>query len=265
MWEESSVVNVSNIYTITAMRWKSDGSRLTTGSLCGVVDLYDACLRKIKMKGDWDVTYTSASSLILKSKKENSDARISLKSRFGCEIKNIKLYQDRYAVAHTTETLMVCDTAAATPSVAEVRWNYNETGHGKDKQSRERFFFDNDFSCMVHYNGELNVIEYGATDILGSCRTEHVSSHLLSVRINEARHANENAVKKIAYLLDKQTIRIFDLATHLEQTINHDAKIDWLELNQRGNKLLFRDKKRQLHLYDVTLDKKVSHASQTFL
>lgn len=34
-------------------------------------------------------------------------------------------------------------------------------------------------------------------------------------------------------------------------TISHDSKIDWLELNETGHKLLFRDKKmrvRQLHL-----------------
>ena len=36
-----------------------------------------------------------------------------------------------------------------------------------------------------------------------------------------------------------------------EATINHDNKIDWLELNQRATKLLFRDKRRALHLYDI--------------
>ena len=33
--------------------------------------------------------------------------------------------------------------------------------------------------------------------------------------------------------------------------ISHDSKIDWLELNGRGNLLLFRDKRRQLHLYNI--------------
>ena len=30
-----------------------------------------------------------------------------------------------------------------------------------------------------------------------------------------------------------------------------DSRIDWLELNQRASKLLFRDKRRALHLYDI--------------
>ena len=33
--------------------------------------------------------------------------------------------------------------------------------------------------------------------------------------------------------------------------VNHESKIDWLELNETGHKLLFRDKKLKLHLYDI--------------
>jgi len=33
--------------------------------------------------------------------------------------------------------------------------------------------------------------------------------------------------------------------------INHDSKIDFLELNARANKLIFRDKRRQLYLYNL--------------
>ena len=69
---------------------------------------------------------------------------------------------------------------------------------------------------------------------------------------SDARHAKEQGVKKIAYLLDMQAIRVLDLESgHAEATINHDCKIDWLELNLRGSKLLFRDKRRALHLFDV--------------
>jgi intraflagellar transport protein 172 len=42
-WEESSVKNIENLFTVTAIGWKADGSRLAIGALCGVVDLYDAC------------------------------------------------------------------------------------------------------------------------------------------------------------------------------------------------------------------------------
>ena len=41
---------IENYYTVTALSWKSDGSKLCTGSLCGSVDLYDASMKKIKYK-----------------------------------------------------------------------------------------------------------------------------------------------------------------------------------------------------------------------
>ena len=88
---------------------------------------------------------------------------------------------------------------------------------------------------------------------------------VLSVRINERPPVRNNRSegktmdgengddnKKIAYLLDVHTIRIMDLSTNIGlATINHDARIDWMELNGRANLLLFRDKRRQLHLYDI--------------
>lgn len=97
--------------------------------------------------------------------------------------------------------------------------------------------------------------------------------------------------KKIAYLMDYQTIRILDLVSGIGvATINHETKVcghrprlrpffclsmansinsfcslpkwkpcnnpgsvtqvDWLELNPSTSKLLFRDRQRNLHLYD---------------
>ncbi|GBG85805.1 hypothetical protein CBR_g40614 [Chara braunii] len=41
-------------------------------------------------------------------------------------------------------------------------------------------------------------------------------------------------------------------------TINHDSKIDWLELNPRASHLLYRDKKRQLHLFNIVTQERVS-------
>ena len=47
-------------------------------------------------------------------------------------------------------------------------------------------------------------------------------------------------------------IRILDLVTNATSaTVSHDSRVDWLELNSRGSLLLFRDKRRRLHLYDV--------------
>mmetsp|Transcript_11730 Transcript_11730/g.22317 ORF Transcript_11730/g.22317 Transcript_11730/m.22317 type:complete len:1744 (-) Transcript_11730:31-5262(-) len=236
-WEEASCTVVENLYTVTALCWKADGSRLVTGSLCGAVDTYDACIRRYLYRGKYEFTYTSLSSVIVK--RLSTGARMALKSKF--EIKKINIFQDRYLAAHTVRTLMVGDLQ--TTSLSEVEWG----GAGKEK-----FFFDNENACMVFNAGELSLVEYGNNTILGSLRTEYMSPHLISLRLNEARNKNEAAVKKIAYLLDSQAVRVLDLVSGVsESTYSHDCKIDWLELNQRATKLLFRDKRRALHLYDV--------------
>lgn len=36
--------------------------------------------------------------------------------------------------------------------------------------------------------------------------------------------------------------------------VTHDSKIDWLELNETGHRLLFRDKKMRLTLLDIRSD-----------
>lgn len=50
--------------------------------------------------------------------------------------------------------------------------------------------------------------------------------------------------KKLAYLLDMKTICVVDLVQDtMIQQVNHNSKIDWIELNETSQKLLFRDKK----------------------
>lgn len=83
--------------------------------------------------------------------------------------------------------------------------------------------------CLVHKAGSLSVVEYGSNDVLATCRTEHMSPYLLSAAEVEARGTSA-AVKRVAYLLDLQTIRVIDLLTGGQSlvTISHDAKIVWL-------------------------------------
>jgi intraflagellar transport protein 172 len=54
-------------------------------------------------------------------------------------------------------------------------------------------------------------------------------------------------------------VRILDLTSGITMaTINHEAKVDWLELNTRATHLLFRDKKRQLHLYNLAKQERIT-------
>jgi intraflagellar transport protein 172 len=250
-WEDAGAKPVPNMYSVTSLGWKADGSRLVVTSLCGAVDMYDACIRRYRYKGKFEFTYVSHSTVIVK--RLSTGTRIVLKSQFGYEILKVNVYQDRYLVAHTDTTLLMGDLV--TCKLSEVQWN-SSAGH-------EKFFFDNPQVCMVYHAGELTLVEYGRNDILGVCRTENISTHLISVRVEED-HAQavdidgmplveeDKRKKTIAYLIDRQTIRILDLVTQApEATVWHTTKIDWLELNRRATKLLFRDKNRQLFLYNI--------------
>lgn len=102
--------------------------------------------------------------------------------------------------------------------------------------------------CTIFNAGELSLIEYGENEVLCSVRTEFANPHLMSVRINERNQQLEN--KKLAYLLDLKTICVLNLVNGITVgQITNDSKIDWLELNELGQKLLFRDKKQRLVVF----------------
>lgn len=52
--------------------------------------------------------------------------------------------------------------------------------------------------------------------------------------------------KKLAFLLDAKTICVVDLLNQMMiGQVNHETKIDWLELSETAHKLLYRDKKQR--------------------
>jgi len=250
-WEEKSTCRVENMYSVTALSWKSDGDKLAVGTVCGVVDLYDICVKRALYKGGFELTYVSHSQVIVRH--VDTNMRIVCRSQFGFEILKVNIYKNRFVVASTADTLLLGDME--TLKLSEVQWHGNGT---------EKFIFDNPAACIVYYAGEVSVVEYGVNEVLGSVRTSHTNSHVLSLRINERpqrpsgrggadgdRDEPPEDCKKVAFLLDAQTACIKCLVTQSSSTINHDSKIDWLELNGRANLLLFRDKRRHLHLFNT--------------
>mmetsp|Transcript_26671 Transcript_26671/g.67756 ORF Transcript_26671/g.67756 Transcript_26671/m.67756 type:complete len:1759 (-) Transcript_26671:158-5434(-) len=251
-WKEVVQREVPNLYSVTALSWRADGSRLIVGSLCGGVDMFDVCIRRSRYRGTHEFTYVSLSQVIVKSLA--TGARIVLKSNVGFEIKKINIFQERFLVATTPESLLLGDLQ--TCRLSEIPWN--STGN-------EKFFFDNPTVCMIFKAGELSLVEYGCNEVLACARTEHMSPHLISVRIPpteepDAYGQQQQESKVIAYLLDLMTVRITDLVQgQTLATITHDTRIDWLELNPNGaNRLLFRDKRRQLYLFDVETQQRVT-------
>jgi len=247
-WEEKGATKVDNMYSVTAMDWKPDGDKLAVGTLCGVVDLYDVCVRRTMYKGGFELTYVSHSQVIVRQ--VDTNMRIVVRSQYGREITKTNIFKNRFVVANTVDTILLGDLQ--TLKLSEIQWH----GNGSEK-----YIFDNPAACIIYFAGEVSIVEYGIDEILGSIRTSYTTSYVLSLRINErpARLADGDAVyggvpqdnKKVAFLLDAQTICVKDLVSQSSVTIAHDSKVDWLELNSRANLLLFRDKRRYLHLYDT--------------
>lgn len=303
---------VEHLLSVTALEWSPDGSKLVTGSLGGAVDIYDSCLKRSLYKGQYEFVYTSLSCVVVK--KIATGAKVTLSSRFGCEILKINVYLDRYLIANTPDTLIAADLQrglvsevranipvsldndnqpSSSMSSAESKSSSSSSGDGQSNiTERPKYYFDNEDACLVFYGGELFVIEYGVNDIIGSVRTEHVSPHVVSLVLNNSLTSSSTSstsasssslsspafgvsttpagVRRLAYLIDSQVIRIVELASAsaaaatgrgveiggqgaftVLATIAHDHKVDWLELNPAGTKLLFRDKRRSLQLFDV--------------
>lgn len=184
-----------------------------TGSLCGSVDVYDASLKKIKYKGKFEFNYVAPNQIVVKTIANGN--RVVVKSSYSNEIRKINVFQDRYVVANTYETLLLGDLE--TNKISELQWKESEN---------EKFDFSNPNICMVFNAGELTLVEYGNNEALGNCRTEHMKRSLISCRISYSPVEKGKAKKTIAFLLDLQTVSIQDLETNSTIAhIMHDSKV----------------------------------------
>lgn len=252
-WDEGKPKEIENLYTITALAWKKDGSKLCAGTLCGGVELFDCCLKRTIYRNKFEITYVGLSQVIVKNLSYGT--RVVLKSHYGYEVEDVKILgNDRYLVAHTSDTLLLGDLQSN--KLSEVAWQ----GSG----GNEKFFFENELCCMIFNAGELSIIEYGSNEVLGTVRTEFMNPHLVSIRLDERtpkknRTDENNQNRKMAYLTDAKTVSLLDLTTGQNiGTIHHSAKLEWLELNETARKLVFRDKRLSLHLYDLESDSKTT-------
>ena len=245
-WDEGRTKDIRYLYTITTLNAKPDGSRVVAGTLCGSLELFDCCLKRSLLKNKFETTYVGPSQVIVKN--IASGERAVVKSELGLEIQDVKVMgKDRYVVAQTPETILFADLQSGRTS--EVSWQ---------SSGNEKFYFDSENVAIIFNAGELSLVQYGLNDILASVRTEFFNPHLISVRLNE-RSVNGEEGQKMAYLVDLKTIAILDLrfGTAAAQ-VSHDAKIDWLELNETGRRLLFRDKRFRLHLYELESETRVT-------
>ncbi|VDD80059.1 unnamed protein product [Mesocestoides corti] len=239
-WEEGPLKSLKNYYTITAMCWKADGSKLTVGTICGGVDQFDCCMKR-KVVKNFEFNFVGPSQVIVSNK--DTLEKTVIMSKYGYEIDDVKVMGgNNYLVAQTSDTLILA--SMLTKKFSEVYW--------RNKGAKNKLIFSNGNFCVIFGAGELFVIEYGLSEILGSVRTELTNPFLFSVRINERSRKNSFACKKIAYMLDPKTVNILDLVTG--DTVGHyahDVIVDWLELSENAVHLLLRDRKHQLVLVNT--------------
>lgn len=247
IWE-ACIKAIDNYYSVTAICWKPDGSGLITGNLVGNIDLFETCLYKTTFRDIFEITYVSHSQVLIKN--TNTSKRLIIKPKYSTEITKMNIYLDNFVVMFTKESMIVGDITLE--KYSEIQWR---------RGGQEKFDFSNTNVCMIYSIEGLALIEYGSNEILGYCPTEYVHSNLISCRLNYSHSTlSKNAsLKIIAYLADLNTICVQDLVGQQNLvTINHDSKIDYLELNKSGNKLIFRDRKRHLFLYHIFDKKKVT-------
>ncbi|EJD74502.1 intraflagellar transporter osm-1 [Loa loa] len=245
--DEGKPLEIRYLYTISALTWSPDGSTIALGTLCGAVITIDCCLKNSILKGRFQTKYISPSQVLIKD--ITSEQRVTIHSSKGLPINEIKIMgHDRFVVAYTTNTLMIADMS--TSYCSEIEWQ---------SAGNERFYFDNENVCMIINAGEVSLVEYGNNAVIGWIRTELISPHLISVRLIEQKMNNIGTIKRVAYLLDLNTISVVDLITQRQiAQFSHPVYIDWLELSEMATKLLFRDKRSRLLLADLKTDRKIS-------
>ncbi|WKY15558.1 hypothetical protein Q1695_000775 [Nippostrongylus brasiliensis] len=238
-WEEGNTLDIPNLYVCSALAWKSDGSVVYCGSICGGVIVVDCCLRRGMLNSRFETTYVAPSHVIVKD--VTTGTKTNLMSQKGYAIENLKvLGKDRYVVAYTSSSLIVADNETGLSS--EIDW---QSG------GNEKFYFDFDHVCVIANVGEVTIVEYGIDGPIGWIRTELTSRHLLSVAVTKPGPSGEQ-LKKIAYLSDPTSMVLKNLMTdNIEVSINHTSIIDWLELSESATKLLFRDKRSRLFLVNA--------------
>ena len=135
-WEQVVDKKVKDLYSVTALAWNPDGSRVAVGNLCGSVTLFDACIRRVRYKGrelgwglgmvmrcwyerredrltstktkpnqhntpGYDFRYVSPSQVIV-TELGSGGKRFVVTSARRNEITKLNVYQNRFIVANTS-------------------------------------------------------------------------------------------------------------------------------------------------------------------
>eukprot|EP00924_Labyrinthula_sp_SR-Ha-C_P016582 snap_masked-scaffold_6-processed-gene-8.30-mRNA-1 protein AED:0.46 eAED:0.46 QI:0/-1/0/1/-1/1/1/0/1777 len=260
-WNLNQQTKVPFYHSLFSACWHPSGDRLVLGTSCGCVDLYSCCLMRKRYRDTFEFVYLSwqkVNIVHLESKQS-----LLLNGRSSSKINSINVYHnDEYILAKTEESIIV--GVWKTKVTSEFPWAVNGT---------EKFLFENPLALTMVSAGELIVFEYGREEVSAILKTCLGRSSLISLKINERPFGVSTNVgddpsgwdnKKIAYLLDKHTIEVFDIVEESSFCVlKHHIGIDWLELNAKADSLLFRDRNGGLHCCNLVTGVKLQLLSST--
>lgn len=89
-WNELAAKEISKFYTVTALSWRRDGSRLVIGSLCGAVITFESALRRSILQDKFELTFVAPSQVLVKSL-ESSGENVLIESQLGHEIYDVRI------------------------------------------------------------------------------------------------------------------------------------------------------------------------------
>jgi intraflagellar transport protein 172 len=237
-WEETYHKIIENYYSVTALCWKPDVSCLVTGSLCGSIDIFESCLKRSIYGDKFEITYLSATQLNVKNIENNK--RLLIKTQLSPEILKMNIFNNNI-VFSTKDSLIIGDVDGG--KYSEILWTVS---------GKEVYDFTNPGMCLMYHTGELIIVEYGKNEIMGHVKTDYIHPNLVSARVDQEK---DRII--IAFLLDPLTLNIQNLTSgEILLNYTHDLNVEFLDLSKTGDKIIFRDIKKTLYLFNIPEKKK---------
>lgn len=185
---------------------------------------------------------------------------MTMVSTNGGPLGEVNVYRGgRFTVGRAASALLFADCESG--RACEVPWN----GSGQEK-----FLFDVPGVVMVYNGSELTLVDIAKAKVMAAARAEHVTPYLVSLRLGtqgarkedgeveeEEGPAGADTIKlprhrRLSCLVDPHTVQVLDVDSGASvSVVNHDAMIDWLELNEPATHLLFRDNRHRLMMHDI--------------
>lgn len=108
-WNEALSKEIPNLYSITALAWRKDGSRLCVGTVTGGVLYFESVIKRTIWQDKFEITFVAPSQVMMKTLQEPTNSMM-VESQSGLEIDDVRIMgKDNYLVARTDESLILCD------------------------------------------------------------------------------------------------------------------------------------------------------------